>query len=59
MYPNTINSVELMGYFSDEAEECRLQGQDVPTPWMFTIPKGEHLEVSDHGWACLGKRRIS
>ncbi|ROV89304.1 hypothetical protein VSDG_09094 [Cytospora chrysosperma] len=43
MYPNTINSVELMGYFSDEAEECRMQGQDVPTPWMFTIPKGTPL----------------
>lgn len=41
MYPNTVNSVELLRSFSDWADECRLLGQDVPFPWMFTISKGD------------------
>lgn len=46
MYPNTLLMLQITRSFSDWAEECKSKGEDVATPWFFTIPKGEHRSIA-------------
>lgn len=42
LHPNTNVRLEITRSWIEWAEECRTaRGQDVATPWFFTIPKGE------------------
>lgn len=46
MYPNTLLMLQITRSFSDWAEECKSKGEDVATPWFFTIPKGKYRIIA-------------
>ncbi|KUI64401.1 hypothetical protein VM1G_11198 [Cytospora mali] len=40
MFPNTILQYEILRLNWEWAENLKEEGQDLPPPWIFTIPKG-------------------